>query len=162
MPDWMKYNHVRRSVAATGMEVEARPGRACADCAHWRAWTPGDERCGVCVRWGGLATRDGWAGACGGFLEIAKGSKSTRGARAWLARDGMDDEWKPRLGDLTAKTQGGAGGVGGPPGAERGVAPGPAPHPPPPPPPGGDSPGTRGRDRGSRFCGDGERRGAVV
>ena len=40
MPDWMKYNHVRRSVAATGMVVEARPGRACADCAHWRGWTP--------------------------------------------------------------------------------------------------------------------------
>ena len=75
MPDWMKYNHVRRSVAATGMVVEARPGRACADCALWRAWTPGDERCGVCVRWGGLTTRDGWAGVCGGFLEITKGTK---------------------------------------------------------------------------------------
>lgn len=75
MPDWMKYNHVRRSVAATGMVVEARPGRACADCAHWRGWTPGDERCGVCVRWGGLTTRDGWAGACGGFVPVGAGKR---------------------------------------------------------------------------------------
>lgn len=49
-------------------EAEGRVGLACADCAHWRAWSRGDERCGVCVRERGrLWTRDGWAGACGWF-----------------------------------------------------------------------------------------------
>ncbi len=59
MPDWMKHNHVKR------MAAERRPVRACADCARWRCWARGDERCGVCVRVAGeLVTCDGWAEAC--------------------------------------------------------------------------------------------------
>ncbi len=86
MPDWMKYNHVRRSVAATGMEVEARPGRACADCARWRCWARGDERCGVCVRVAGeLVTCDGWGEACPLFAARA-GEARLVGERAPVPR----------------------------------------------------------------------------
>ena len=68
MPNWMKYNHVKKM--ATVAKPEQEPivrGPKCHTCARWTPWSPGDTHPGVCHDQGRRWATDGHTPACNAY-----------------------------------------------------------------------------------------------